>query len=698
MPLVQAALSVALLPFVLKGHARNPANRLFALYLVELTAHGALIFMMRSSPTLAQAYFWENWVFAVVSVPAPVISYHFSLLFTGARVKKRVLGAGYFLAVVFFVLAAMGLVVAGMQRKSYGYAPIGGPMLLPAVLIGYTFTALAAYQLLKASRSAPHPEERNRAAYVSLGLIVSMAGAAFDFLPMLGLPLYPGLVIGNIVFCLLTTVAIVKFHLLDIRIVFRKGMAYLLASAAVAVPYVALIFLLNTLFGQNFPLWANLVLLILLAIALRPWWDRMQRIVDRLFYRGRYDFLRALDAFSQEAHSISNPEQVGASLVGLIEWALQTSGVHLLLRLARGDFHVEASTAKGKPDVTLGSAHPVVRYLQSTGALLRRDEMDSVPLLLSLTGKEKQELDSLGGELFIPLRTKEAGLFGLIILGKKLSGQSYTREDEQVISTVASRMSVELENVRLYAVETDMRRELERQNEEKTAFLHGVAHELKTPLTAIIASSELLEEQLKDSDQEYTGKLLENVLRSGFSLDRRVTELLDFARMQTGKMELQLQPVQLNLATQDAASQLATLFNNRRQSLKIKVSDKLPPVRADRDRLEQVLFNLLSNANKFSPNDSEIVVRAKLHGNKVVVQVEDSAVAITAQEKAKLFMPYYRGEDAEKKTRIPGLGLGLSLSKQLVELHQGEIWVDSVPGKGNVFSFSLPVWDSQATE
>jgi len=122
-------------------------------------------------------------------------------------------------------------------------------------------------------------------------------------------------------------------------------------------------------------------------------------------------------------------------------------------------------------------------------------------------------------------------------------------------------------------------------------------------------------------------------------------------------------------------------------------------VEADRERVDQILSNLLSNANKFSPSGSSIAVRAKARNNSVVVQVDDSAPTITEEEKTKIFDPYYRGEDADRRARVPGIGLGLALCKQLVELHHGRIWVEAKPEGGNIFAFTLPIWkDEETTE
>jgi len=198
LPLVQVALCLVLLPIVLRGHSRSTSHRLFALYLLGLIAHGSFIFLMRSSPTLEQAHYWDSAVLAIAPL-VTIIIYHFSTVFGSISVKRWVLPLAYTVGTILFALSLSGLVVTGMQLKPYGYAPVGGAMLLITILFGYVFTIMAARNFLKAARSAPHPEERNRSAYIFTGLVLSMVGAAFDLLPVLGLPLYPGLIIGNII-------------------------------------------------------------------------------------------------------------------------------------------------------------------------------------------------------------------------------------------------------------------------------------------------------------------------------------------------------------------------------------------------------------------------------------------------------------------------------------------------------------------
>ncbi len=239
------------------------------------------------------------------------------------------------------------------------------------------------------------------------------------------------------------------------------------------------------------------------------------------------------------------------------------------------------------------------------------------------------------------------------------------------------------------SLEQKIRAELSSRNEQKTEFLHAVAHEIRTPLTAIIASSELLDEAMSSTDIDQRLRMVSNITRGARLIDDKVSELIDYSRMRAGELGLQVQPVEIDLLVREMASRFLPLFAGRSQSLQLDIESSLPQLEADRDKLEEILFNLLSNANRFSASGGSITLRVRNSDNGVIIEVEDSAQIITEAEREKVFDPYYRIAGAGKGGQIPGLGLGLTITKKLVELHGGEMWVDSKPGEGNIFAFSL---------
>ncbi len=224
-PLVQTVFSLILIFFVLKAGFRNLTQLLFSLYLFGLALWGIVIFNMRASPDVDQAFSWERWLMVITPLIS-VLLYHFSVRYGSFKIKNWLLPAFYFICFACIPLATTEIVLSGMQIKPYGYAPIFGPGFAVWILFNYALFVMALLNFVKKWRTSLFAEERNRAAYIVVGIFASLVGALFDILPVLGLPLYPGLVIGNIIFCTLTTVSIKKHHLLDIRIFIRKTHAY----------------------------------------------------------------------------------------------------------------------------------------------------------------------------------------------------------------------------------------------------------------------------------------------------------------------------------------------------------------------------------------------------------------------------------------------------------------------------------------
>lgn len=266
------------------------------------------------------------------------------------------------------------------------------------------------------------------------------------------------------------------------------------------------------------------------------------------------------------------------------------------------------------------------------------------------------------------------------------------KHDEEVVAAIlistditdSKRAQEKLEKA--YEQEKALRQELEIEAKRRVEFLRALVHELKTPVTAVMASGELLTMELPE------GPLLaaaENLYRGAENLNRRIDELLDLARGELGMLKLQravTDPLQLiHRMNDDMSPVLAT----RGQSLVLEVPSSLPMTWADEDRLRQVLFNLLSNASKYMPEGGKVILKAREEGENLIVEVEDTGPGIDEEEQERLFDPYYRLID--DRERLSGLGLGLGLSKTLIELHGGQIWVKSEKGKGSTFGFSLPL-------
>ena len=223
---------------------------------------------------------------------------------------------------------------------------------------------------------------------------------------------------------------------------------------------------------------------------------------------------------------------------------------------------------------------------------------------------------------------------------------------------------------------------------EKQEFINALSHELQTPLTALIASAGLLAEEIEKEPRRSEQRLIQNILHSASSLQNRLVELLELSRAKASQFRVRMKVVDFSSLIVEIVQELIPVAEGKGQSLVTEIEPAIV-VEADEQRLEQILTNLLSNAIKFTPNDGAIRVKAKKHGTDLIVEVADTGPGISKEEQQKLFCPYYR-VPADRR-RYSGLGLGLFITKQLVELHQGRIWVESEVGRGSTFAFSLPL-------
>ncbi len=272
-------------------------------------------------------------------------------------------------------------------------------------------------------------------------------------------------------------------------------------------------------------------------------------------------------------------------------------------------------------------------------------------------------------------------------------------EDGEAVSTraifrdITLRKRTEQELQVLYQRERVIRQELEEETRKRTEFTRALVHELRTPITPVLAATELLLERVVD---EQSRRLVESIDRSASNLNRRIDELVDLIRGETDMLPLALERVDVVSLLRDAGTDMAPVAASEGHSLTVELPSAGPDVWADSDRLRQVVQNLMNNAFKFTPAGGEITLLARVEGATLVVEVRDSGPGIAEEDLERLFDPYYRR--VEDRERLSGLGLGLALSKRLVELHGGEIWVKSQLGKGTTLGFSLPVMPDEDSE
>jgi signal transduction histidine kinase len=257
---------------------------------------------------------------------------------------------------------------------------------------------------------------------------------------------------------------------------------------------------------------------------------------------------------------------------------------------------------------------------------------------------------------------------------------------------------IAIENVRLFQEIQEKGRQLETANERlkeldqlKSDFVSKVSHELRTPLTAIKGAVDLLLREVPGRLSENQTHYLTRVRSNTQHLAGLINDLLDLAKIEEGKVELKGVRVSVGGLVHEVMENVKPMAAEKPVLLEVKMPEPSVLVWADRDKVTQVLMNLIGNAIKFTPPQGRVMVSASRDGTEwAQVSVNDSGPGISAEECQKIFQKFYQiSEGGGLKPK--GTGLGLAISKALVELHGGKIWVESQEGRGSTFSFTLPV-------
>jgi len=238
-------------------------------------------------------------------------------------------------------------------------------------------------------------------------------------------------------------------------------------------------------------------------------------------------------------------------------------------------------------------------------------------------------------------------------------------------------------------------RQLRAATEAKSIFLAHMSHELRTPLNAVIGFSDLLIGGIAGKINNKQRQCLEDILSSGKHLLSLINDILDLSKVEAGKIDIRPESLRLADVVEDAVTTVKPMIDESKHELAISIAEDLPPVYGDRNRLKQILLNLLSNAIKFTPDGGKLSLETSREDDFCKVSMVDNGIGIRKEDQTCIFEPFTQ-LDTQPGERKQGTGLGLALTKQLVELLGGKIGVESEYGKGSQFSFTIPLAEKEA--
>jgi GAF domain-containing protein/anti-sigma regulatory factor (Ser/Thr protein kinase) len=288
--------------------------------------------------------------------------------------------------------------------------------------------------------------------------------------------------------------------------------------------------------------------------------------------------------------------------------------------------------------------------------------------------------------LGVPVMSEGKVVAGLVVA--RVDVRPFSQREIQIVETFADQAGIAIQNVRLFNETQQKSRELEVANRHKSEFLANMSHELRTPLNAIIGFSEVMLTgmfgPLNDKQREYQ----EDVLSSGQHLLSLINDILDLSKIEAGRMELEISTFTLTAALDSGLTIVRERASRHGIAMNAELAKDLPPIEADERKVKQILYNLLSNAVKFTPDGGRVDVRVRAENGDARIDVQDTGIGIAPDDQTQIFQEFRQvGRERSRE----GTGLGLTLTKRFVELHGGRIWVESTPGKGSTFSFTLPL-------
>jgi GAF domain-containing protein len=330
-------------------------------------------------------------------------------------------------------------------------------------------------------------------------------------------------------------------------------------------------------------------------------------------------------------------------------------------------------------------------FLAGRGSVTGRVLLEGKPIQIAdVLADSEYDVPKLGGfrtHLGVPL-LREGKPIGVILLSRK-TVKPFDAKQMELVTTFADQAVIAIENVRLFDEIQDKSRQLEEASQHKSQFLANMSHELRTPLNAILGYTELMADGAYGEPSEKMLNVLKRLESNGRHLLGLINDVLDLSKIEAGQLVLELSDYSVQDIAQTVRSTLEPLAAEKKLAFKIEVAPKLPSGRGDGRRLTQVLINLVGNAIKFT-DAGEVAIKAEANNGSFYVSVRDTGPGISAADQGKLFQEFQQADNAITKKK-GGTGLGLAISKRIIEMHGGQIWVESQLGQGATFAFTLPV-------
>jgi signal transduction histidine kinase len=403
--------------------------------------------------------------------------------------------------------------------------------------------------------------------------------------------------------------------------------------------------------------------------------------------------LATVATVSTTASTVLDPDKLLQQVVDLTKERFGLYHVHIYL--ADDDWHTlmlaVGAGETGKQMVEFG--HAIM--MDAEKSLVARSARERVPLIANDVKNEPDFLPNpllpnTRSEMAVPMIVGEKVL-GVLDVQSEVVGR-FTEEDTTIMTTLALQVGIALQNARLYVAQTATVAQLRELDRLKSSFLANMSHELRTPLNSILGFADVILEELDGPLTENMNNDLKLIQKNGQHLLHLINDVLDMAKIESGRMNLAIEKFPLTEIIEEVTSITSPLASEKNLALFIEPgSDRELEISADRTRLRQVMINLVNNAIKFTEK-GRIAIHAARDGEDVLIRIKDTGIGIPPEQLESVFQEFVQ-VDTSTTRKVGGTGLGLPISRKLIEMHGGRLWAEStgVNGEGSTFYVLLPI-------
>jgi len=706
LPVIISALgNLGLGIFVYTRNKKNDLYRTFLLLCLILTVWNINILGLIIAPDENFAWYWAK-IFGIGLMLIPPGALRLILAFIEYRGKfeKQILYASYGSALVFSILNLSGFFVSEFFKVSNQYFPRAG-LIFELYMVNFIlFIGDGLFLAFRKYKETTSGIKRNQIAYFLVAALLTVLVGSTNFLPSFRIKIYPIGNTNNMVFTSIVAYAIVKHRLMDIEVVIKKSVVYAALTVSITAIYAIIVGVFYGVFGitrfAQGSLLVNGLAAMIIALSFQPLRNRIQTMVDKLFFKDRYDYHKTLKDFSRAVTSILSLDRLLNLIVNKVTEIMHIDkGCLMLWDKELEEFKIKFGKGLRKEvfdKISFKRNSYLVKWLEREKRIFSIEEIEIFPgrKEFSKTDSEEKEfyetldkLEEMGAMLCIPLMVK-GRLIAIFTLDNKMSGDMFTSEDLELLSTVANQAAIAIENAKLYEEMREMEKSLHQA--DKLAALgtlaSSIAHEIRNPLVSIKTFTQLAPRKFNSRD--FLDKFQTIVPEELERMEYILNQLLDFGRFS--------QPEFHFLNVEEIIDSILSLMNMELSKSNIGVvklyGKDVPQIMADGEQLKQVFMNIVLNAIQAMPEGGNLRIITSIEQESVdgdisdfvAVKFEDTGCGISEENLSNLFNPFFT-------TKNGGSGLGLSISRRIIKEHNGHINVASKVGKGTAFTIKLPL-------